>query len=225
MSIKRSLVLFVVTLVCILSICIFIALPVFELLSKTDLFPNNDHSIISIYSASLIVLTFFLVIATGALAYVAYIQIDSARKQLEQIGNSTRADFLIRLDNRYGSKQIIKARQIIHALYLESKKIQRISEENEDIHRNYIAEKINDYAEDPEKANDYVYLLNLMDFLETISFLANKGIIQKEEITDLMGLSLNFFWDIFHIRIKVRRQKYGDMRYKEFENLIHSQKN
>lgn len=158
-----------------------------------------------------------IVILTAILVLVAWIQLAGLQK-------TARADFLMRLDDRYGSEPIIKARQIIQRLYRESKITNPTASEM--THRYNIGIKINEISEDINGSEDYVYLLNLLDFLESISFFANRNDITAEDIKDLMGLSLDFFYTIFKPRIDARRTKYKDRSnnefYSEFEKLVAS---
>lgn len=155
-----------------------------------------------------------IAILTAILVLVAWIQLAGLKK-------TASADFLMRLDDRYGSEPIIKARQIIQRLYRESKIVN--PEAPETVHRYYIGNKINEISEDINLSEEYVYLLNLLDFLETISFFANRDDITADDIRDLMGLSLDFFHTIFKPRIEARRNKYTDKSiYSEFEKLVDS---
>src|SRR5579872_2110004 len=65
-----------------------------------------DSNIINIHAASIILLTIALIL-------VAYTQLCNLNK-------TSRGDFLLRIDDRYGSAEIIKARAIIHRLYRKS---------------------------------------------------------------------------------------------------------
>lgn len=143
---------------------------------------------------------------------VAYIQLGALNK-------TSKADFLFRLDQQYGNKSIIKARQIIHRLYLESKKINKDACECQ--HRKYIADEINKMSNEQKDGDDYILLLNLLDFLETLAYQAKNENIEFKDVEDLIGPSAKFFYQIFYLRIKERRKKYLDQKYYcEFENLI-----
>jgi hypothetical protein len=116
---------------------------------------------------------------------------------------------------------ILKARTIIHEFYLESKNKNPLEGTSEKIHRAHVAKKIHDLSFNKEKCDSYIYILNLLDFLETISFYVNHGDIEDSDIENLMGLSLTFFYDIFSARIDERRVKYSNPNYYcEFEKLV-----
>src|SRR5579864_2047948 len=55
-----------------------------------------------------------IVIGTGLIAWVAWVQLHHMR----EVGQN---DFLLRIDNRYGGKEIVKARAIIQELYCSTK--------------------------------------------------------------------------------------------------------
>lgn len=62
--------------------------------------------------------------------------------------------------------------------------------------------------------------MNLLDFLETLEFYANHDYIEPNQLDDLMGISIKFFYSIFKPRIDDRKGKYGEKDfYKEFEIL------
>lgn len=71
-------------------------------------------------------------------------------------------------------------------------------------------------ASDFKSQREYVYLLNLLDFLETLAFYANNHYVGAIEL----GISIYFFYTIFTPRIEDRKGKYGQKDfYKEFEKL------
>lgn len=177
----------------------------------------------------------FLIIFTGIIILVAYTQLSS-------ISRTVKTDFLMKLDERYGSIEIIQARQIIHRYYRFSKdsntdraqetvRRYRILTNNNILSENELIELIHwrqigkaidklSKASDPASQKEYILVLNLLDFLESISYYANNGHIEQKQIDDLMGISLVFFYAIFKLRIKKRREKYGiNSFYEQFENL------
>ncbi len=167
-----------------------------------DLFSNaqgqqHEHAIVKIYSACLIFLTFALVL-------VAWIQLASLNK-------TSRSDFLLRIDDRYGSVEIIKARAIIQKFYCQIKK------ENTNIstqeHINKISEKIKEIGSKEKCADEFTHLLNFLDFLETISFFCKKNFISIKEIKELSGESLTYYYKIFKPWIDYRRKKYDNKNY------------
>lgn len=168
------------------------------------------HHIQALNDASLIILTFII-------ACIAWFQ-------LSGIFKINQADFLLRIDERLGNSNIIEARKIIHRLYKESRTINPHFTEPQHCH--YMANKIyelgeNKDPEDSQSTDDYVSLLNFMDFLETVSLFANKNYISINEVDDLMNQSLEFFYSIFSKRIQERRRKYNDDSFYEQFELVH----
>lgn len=105
------------------------------------------------------------------------------------------ADFLFRIEERFGSEPIIIARSIIQRLYRESNNLH--SGANEKVHRLHIAKRIDEISKDVIPYNKYTYLLNLLDFLETISYYANENkMITIDDVKNLMGPSIEFFFAI-----------------------------
>lgn len=154
--------------------------------------------------------------STLVIAEIAYCQ-------LKKINKSLHADYLIKIDERWRSSQIIKARTIIHRLYLNS--INILAKQN--ISGNLaIREKIgNDIKEmsesqDKEKIKDFVYLLNFLDFMETVGYLYTQGHLTKESLNELFGASIAFNYEIFEIYIMYRRKKHDiNDFYEEFKKL------
>jgi len=104
-------------------------------------------------------LTASLLIVTGLLARVAWIQ-------LAGIKNTAQADFLIHIDDRYGSEPILKATHIIQRLYRESNNLHPGAPES--VHRSHIAIRINEISENINTSYEYTYLLNRKRFVNHI---------------------------------------------------------
>lgn len=194
---------------------LFIAIPFLNIeVLPSSLGLRHEKSIEILYYSFIIILNFLLVTVTFMLVYVAWVQLSGLRK-------TARADFLLRIDERYGSEPIIKARSIIQRLYRESNNLHP-NAHNESIHRSHIAKRIDEISRDANSFEEYTYLLNLLDFLETISYYANNSkIISSKDIKNLMGPSMEFFFKIFLLRIHDRRQKYHNRKYYcEFHQLV-----
>lgn len=202
--------LFVVAAIIILSLPIILLITLADF--HFDILPKYDVSMRNLHDAFIIILTIFLVIGTFGLGCVAWVQLTAIQK-------TERADFLFRIDERYGSEIILKARQIIQRLYRESNNLHPGAPES--VHRSHIAIRINEISENINTSEEYVYLLNLLDLLETISYFANNGLILESEIQNLMGPSMEFFFIIFKPRIEHRREKYrNESYYCEFQKLV-----
>jgi len=153
---------------------------------------------------SLAYLTAALVAATGILASVAYRELrslskisKSSMKQLEKISSIAKTDFLLRIDHRYGSEEILKARRLI----AELKRDTELKHDND----GYLSKafqnemiKIRENKESDESYSiKYIELLNLLDFLETVAYFSKEGYIDSNQIVELFGSAIKGYQDIF----------------------------
>lgn len=150
-----------------------------------------------------------LAAGTGLIAWVAWIELS----HLENIGQN---DFLLRIDDRYGSKEIVEARTIIHKLSLDAPEIEICY----DSHVDAIGQKIKEMEINKKSPKKFVYLLNFLDFLETIAYFVKKEALKSEDLEELLGESLTYYYDIFCPLICSRREKHKkNSYYRELENL------
>ncbi|RAP36668.1 hypothetical protein B1207_07650 [Legionella quinlivanii] len=136
--------------------------------------------------------------------------------QFRDLNKTSRGDFLFRIDERYGQPEIIKARVIIHKFYCLT------YHKNIDCtkHTQIIGEMIYRIKFNPYKASDFIALLNFLDFLETISYFANRGYISVKDLNELTGYSIKFYYSVFTKFIDDRRNKYkSDKYYCELQKL------
>lgn len=194
--------------------CLFIALILLVFLGLIALIPGVDltdtiisENIIKINAASIIFLTVVLIA-------VAWLQLGALNK-------TSRADFLLRIDDRYSSPEIIKARITIQELYRKTSPSGQGYSEDDVTKR--IADEIQVLGKETssESCEKFVYLLNLLDFLETISYFSNKGYVSVKEINELLGCTITFNYKVFQGWIKYRRDKYNNQNYYcELESLV-----
>lgn len=156
---------------------------------------------------------------TTILAGIAYLKSRAFYKQNE-------ANLLLRIDERWGSLEIIKARIIIHRLYLRTKEKnerKRISkfpiQEYEDTINKEIGEQIIEMSEDKGKERSFIYLLNFLDFMETIGYLCSEKHITAKALNELCGESLKYNYQIFEAYIDYRNSKHTGRFYCEFKKL------
>lgn len=190
----------------LISFALLLILNIFNLNFFDISFFKNDIDkghISQLYDASLIILTILLL-------FVAWIQL----KGIKDIG---RADFLLRLDNRFGNKSIIKARYIFHKIYLETKDVDIC----EDVHIKKIQEKIKEIGQDVNRTKDFAYLLNFLDYLETVAYFSNRGHVMPEDVNNLLGGTIGYYYKVFSAWISYRRNKYkDDCYYRELQNFV-----
>lgn len=136
--------------------------------------------------------------------------------QLKDLNKTSKGDFLFRIDERYGQSEIIKARKIIHEYYC----LTQFEDIDPTIHVQKIAQLVYDTKLHIEKADNFICLLNFLDFLETIAYFTNQGFISIRDIDELTGCSLKYYYCIFQKLIISRRIKYNsDNFYCELEKL------
>lgn len=151
-----------------------------------------------------------MIILTLGLVWVAWFQLNG-------INETDQNDFLMRIDDRYGSLPIVKARTIIHRLYCQT----RDKDVSQEIHIQKIAEKIKEMGLQENDASNFICLLNLLDFLETIAYFANRKSISKKDVSELLGGFLSYYYHVFEKWICYRRCKYKDNTYYcEIEKLV-----
>ncbi len=160
-----------------------------------------SKTIESLYYISLIPLTVMLV-------SVAWIQLDA----LHEINKD---DFLIRIESRFGSEDIIKARAIIHKFHVLAKS-KNITKK---MRLKKIARMIQNTGQNSKSADEFTYLMNFLDFLDTISYFCNKNSIRIDDADELLGNSIIFYYDVYKPWIYYRRQTYDINFYSHFEKI------
>lgn len=166
-----------------------------------------DANILRVQAASVIILTIML-ICVGWL-------------QLNRLNRTSNADFLLRIDNRYGSLEIIKARAIIQKLFREAYPIGKALSEEIYIKKMSVGiEKIR-RGKDEKSCDEYMHLLNFLEFLETLAYFSRKDFISVKEVNELLGNSLVFYYKVYKCLIYDRRMKYDNRSYYcELEALV-----
>lgn len=165
-----------------------------------DFINSSDNGVLMLHYILMVILSLLLV----ATAYI----------QIKKLNTITKADFLLRVDDRYGSPNIVKARTIIHKIYVTT------NSENlcRDKHILKIAEEVKQLgiSKNTSDIENFVLLLNFLDFLETIAFLAEENHINYEEISALSGDSIIFYYRIFKPWIDCHRHKHNRYTYYEY---------
>lgn len=150
-------------------------------------------------------------IATLAIVIVAYTQIRKLRENSE-------SEFLLRIDERWTSKEILFARTIIHEIYLTVCNERKLSTDS--MIQREIGKRIKKMSETIEEKRRFMLVLNLLDFLETIGYLHKEENIKTPRLQALLGESLIFHYNVFRPYIRHKRRKHGSKNfYKAFENL------
>lgn len=142
------------------------------------------------------------------LIWIAYTK---SKKALEQ----SKVNYLLKIDERFCSSEIITARIVIHKYYLKAKKDNPIrngqspASHNESLQL-IIGERIKISSKELSEAEDFIYLLNFLDVLETMGYLYSKKFVGDMELDELFGNSIIYFFKIFEPYIQERRQKDKD---------------
>jgi hypothetical protein len=187
----------------LLSIIVIVAL-FFIFYNYSDL--NDKEKLLEVHLPYYIL----ALIVSIALVLIAYFKSKEAIKQ-------SKTNYLLKLDERWGSREIIRAREVIHRLYLKAKGANK-KYSNEKI-KGVVANSIMNLHEDKEHIADFISLLNFLDFLETIGYMHSEQAIKTEEVKELMGNSLVYFFDIFKIYIDYRRKEKDPSFYCYIEKL------
>jgi hypothetical protein len=163
---------------------------------------EKSDKIVDVNAAVLIILTFLILC-------VAWIQLDG-------IAKISKADFLLRIDDRYGGKDIVEARIIIQEFFCQTYK-EGISKE---YHIELVANKIQGLRLNINKASDYVILINFIDYLETVAYFCNQNMISEKDVTELVGSSITYYFKVFKPWIDDRRRRYSPDFYCQIEKLV-----
>lgn len=197
---------YTITLVCILFAVITPFVEYFFYEEKTNKF-------FKIHDASVVFSTIMLVVATIGLVFVAWIQ-------LNKLSHSTKGEGIIEFDKKWGSHEIIKARKIIHDIYLKA-------QENKTVDKyNYIGKELVGLSYNQDRSDDFMYILSFLNFFETVGFLCKQKYFSAEDLDELVGNSIKFYFQSFKLYIEHRRVKHKDnFFHSEFEFLYKEVKN
>lgn len=157
--------------------------------------------------------------AASSVAFIAWYK-------LREIHNQSEAHFLLRIDERWGNNESIKARSVIHKLYHEISErhksgLEDIPFTERDV---FIQAKLGSeiilLSKNITLTDDFIYLLNFLDFMESIAFLVEEKHVSARKLNILCGESIIFNYIIFQPYIQQRRVRHGNKNfYKCFENL------
>lgn len=156
----------------------------------------------------------FVFLATALLAGIAYYEFSKANK----LSNN---EFLLYISNRWGSIEVINARQIIHEFFVNhygTKDSPVFSDYPGSLHHTG-----KDILELSRKSGDdgksFVYLLNLIDFLETISFFYSRGDLDLDDIQNTCGHNFIFLYKVFEL-YKQQRQRHDKTYFYNIDLLF-----
>lgn len=142
--------------------------------------------------------------------------------QLGKIGDTAEVSYLFEFDKKWGSEELIIARSIIHKPYVECQKLQLDDAERFRVLGQYIINlSMQDNA--PDDAKNFMYVLSLLNFFETVGYLYNRKNLKPAKINELMGQSIKFYYKVFESYIQYRRNKHDKESFHiEFQQMYES---
>jgi hypothetical protein len=156
---------------------------------------------------------FFIFIATCALVIIAYYEFNKSH-------HLAKNEFLLYISNRWGDSEIIQARKIIHELFVTE---YRINQHNFDPEKKFektlreVGNKVLIMSQTGgSKGEEFVILLNLLDFLEMLSYFYARGDLEKADILNTCGNNIKFLYPIFDQYMRNRIEYHP----KDFSNFI-----
>lgn len=164
-------------------------------------------------------LSALVVIATAALALIAYYQLRKSNRINEN-------EFLLHISGKWGSKEIIKAREVLHDIFLSAYSTEKSNVNNKCKKTQYnnamctVAAEVIKMKDVENKTEDFVSLLNLMDFMQTISYFWKRNNFDITSLYNLYGYNIIFLYQAFETFIK-NRQPYQKHDYLLFRELYH----
>lgn len=153
---------------------------------------------------------------TMVLIAVAYIQLKGVRKRME-------SDFLLEIDRRWGNAESLKARTIIHKMIVKSEETHGMTNsQNFVLIMHDVQGGIIDLrkGKDDKSQEEFMIVLNFLEFMETIGYLAYSDCVSEEALDKLCGHSISFNYMVFklYIESKSKRHEQNDF-YKHFKAL------
>ena len=185
--------LFPVTLTVLVLLIILLSLSEYFLFDVLSVDPEFNKST-KWHALILIPLTFFILCA--------------AWMQFKGLNKTSKGEFLLRIDERYGSKEIIKARQMIHNYYLDTYSV----DIDIHIHVKKISSRVLE-EKNNKNQKEFIYLLNFLDFLETVAYFTNNNYMSLDDVDELIGSSLKYYFCVFKELILNRRKTYRCKKY------------
>lgn len=189
----------------ILIIVIFVAMAIIDYLDLYNFFKNIDDK--SFEKTGHMV----LVISAAIAAIIAW-------WQLIKLNSTAFADLLTKIETRYGSGEILEAREIIQEIYLQSKDPQDTCKLK---HISRMQDIIKQIGNDAKQSRKFILLLNFLDFLESIAYYVKVGYVSYDDVLEMFGGNLPYWFDVYERWIHYRREKFKELKmYYEFETLV-----
>jgi hypothetical protein len=156
---------------------------------------------------------FVVVFITALIAYITW-------SQFHKTNNSLRAECLLKMDARFGSPEILKARTIIHEKYRNHYKTEASGEKA----IKATAKEIIELSES-EKQEEFVCLLNILDLLDTVGFLHSEGHLSEDrDINALFGPYLKLYLGVFLPYVCELNEPGAYESFKKLQEVLNSTK-
>lgn len=165
-------------------------------------------------------ISFLILIATAALAAIALIEFERAN----QLNTN---ELLTFISNRWNSKEIIKARQIIHEIFVYKYRFDQTFNPNNDFNIAMINTSKDVYEASKKigpEGKKFVYLLNLLDHFESVSYFYISEQITLQEVKNIYGNNLCFYYQVLQKYIE-RRQIYHPSDFNNFSKVYNELSN
>lgn len=143
---------------------------------------------------------YFIFIATVALAVIAYFEFSRSNEL-------TSNEFLLFTSKKWNSEEIIKARQILHEIFIDAYRDKHGEKKCElSIALFHVSEKILQMSrKKDDDGKNFIYLLNLLDYIETLSYFYSKDELTLADIQNTCGNNIIFFYESFKLFIEKRQ--------------------
>lgn len=155
-------------------------------------------------------------LATVAIALIAYAELTWSNKITEN-------EFLLNISNKWGGESIIRARRILHRLFVATYRGKKHRHKCKCCRYKDAMADVSDHVfslreKQGQEGDEFIDLLNLLDFMEIIGFFWKRRNIDLDDIDGLFGNSIVFFYLSFK-RFIENRQNYEKNYYINFCNL------
>jgi len=184
-------------------VCFYIFIDFFNI---WDMGKDKNDSLISSHAAA-------IVIFTAILIWVAY-------SQLHKIREVSRSEFILHVNDRLSSSEIVSARVIIQEL------VCKIGDESNENIAIKFSESMQEMSKDKDRAEAYTRINILLSFMETIACLCNKHPDLFDDVYELPGILIDKYYALFekHI-IDTRYRNKNDRYYCELSQFSENMKN
>ena len=156
--------------------------------------------------------SYFIFFATALLAWIAY-------SEFQRSNMLSKNEFLLFISNRWGSKEVILAREVIHDLFVKYYRDEE-SETKGDfkcsvcmVAKDLCAMSHKRISKDAH----YIYVLNLLDFLEMVSYFNVRGDLEIDDVDNACGHNFIFYVEkkkkIILQRKNHRKSQYKNIRF------------